>query len=165
MERFRSDGRMIVPLIGRDGIKSKSEEAGVRYVIGEAYCPNGCNLIDERYKINGFPGLRIKYMRPGTEGEFIISAIEGDFDKTILSGTLADGVKDELYCPHCGIEFKKLIQCHCSPDADMIVIGLTPALDFNNAITFCNVTGCDNGSFVKSGDVIRHVRLNESEAF
>jgi hypothetical protein len=93
------------------------------------------------------------------EGEFIISAIEGDFDKVILSGELKEGEKDELFCPHCGEMFKKLVNCNCQPDADMVVIGLTPELDFNDAITFCNVTGCNNGTFIKSGDAIRHVRL------
>jgi hypothetical protein len=122
-------------------------------------CPNGCNLIEPNYPINGFPGLRIKFTRPEVKGEFVISAIEGDFDKSILSGTLEEGVKDELYCPHCGVMFAKLVSCNCQPDADMVVIGLTPQLDFNNAITFCNVTGCHNGAFVKSGDVLRHIRL------
>ena len=43
----------------------------------------------------------------------------------------------------------------------MVVVGLTPTLDFNNAVTFCNVTGCHNAAFVKAGDVLRHVRLYE----
>jgi hypothetical protein len=58
--------------------------------------------------------------------------------------------------------FEKLVNCNCTPDAEMVVIGLTPKLDFNDAITFCNVTGCHNGTFVKSGDAIRHIRLNRS---
>ncbi len=58
--------------------------------------------------------------------------------------------------------FEKLVNCNCKSDADMIVIGLTPHLDFNNAITFCNVTGCANGTFIKSGDAIKHVRLGGS---
>ena len=93
------------------------------------------------------------------EGEFVLSAIEGDFDKIMISGELEEGVKDELYCPHCGVMFKILVNCSCQSDAEMVVIGLTPELDFNNAISFCNVTGCVNGSSVKSGDVIRHTRL------
>jgi hypothetical protein len=93
------------------------------------------------------------------EGEFILSAIEGDFDKMILSGELADGVKDELHCPHCDVMFKKLVNCNCKPDADMVVVGLTPKLDYNNAISFCNVTGCTIGTTIKSGDAIRHIRL------
>jgi hypothetical protein len=162
MKRFSNDGRLITPLSKRKRIKSKKEEDKVRYVIKEAYCPKGCNIIDENYKINGMPGLRIKFKRPGVEGEFIISAIEGDFDKVILNGHLKDGVKDELYCPHCGVIFEKLVNCKCKKDADMVIIGLTSQLDFNNAVTFCNVTGCNNGSFVSSGDIIRHIRLEGS---
>ena len=158
MEIFNKDGRMIVPLNRRKKEKKEDEEK-IRYVITEAYCPKGCNIIDQEHLINGYPGLRIKYKRPGIEGIFVISAIEGDFEKIILSGELEDGVKDELYCPYCKTMFEKLVNCSCSIGADMVTIGLTPILDFNNAITFCNVTGCKNGSFVKSGEVLRHIRL------
>lgn len=162
MKRFSKDGRLIIPLSKREIDKSKNDEDKIRYVVNEAYCPNGCNIIDKKYNINGFPGLRIKFKRPGEKGEFIISAIEGDFDKIILSGKLRNGVKDELYCPHCDIMFEKLVNCNCRSYADMVVIGLTPELDFNNAITFCNVTGCENGAFVRSGKIIRHIRLKNS---
>ena len=159
MERFSKDGKLIIPLGERKKGTKKTDEEKVRYVVTEAYCSNGCSIIDEEHKINGVPGLLIKFKRPGMEGEFVLSAIEGDFDKIMLSGELEDGVKDELYCPHCGVMFEKLVNCSCKPDADMVIIGLTPKLDFNNAVSFCNVTGCTNGTFIKSGDVIRHVRL------
>ncbi len=159
MDRFSKNGKLIIPLGQRKKGTRETDEEKVRYVVTEAYCPNGCNIIDSDHKINDVPGLRIKYKRPGMEGELVLSAIEGDFDKIILSGELEDGVKDELYCPHCGVMFKKLVNCSCKPDADMVVVGLTPKLDFNNAISFCNVTGCAIGTFIKSGDVIRHVRL------
>ena len=159
MERFNKKGRLIIPLSKRSSNKSKKKDNKVLYVIKEAYCPNGCSIIDENYKINGSPALRIRFKRPGNEGEFVISAIEGDFEKIVLSGELLEGVKDELYCPHCNVMFEKLVNCNCNSDADMVIIGLTPELDFNNAVTFCNVTGCENGSFVSSGDVIRHIRL------
>ncbi|MBU1864413.1 MAG: hypothetical protein KKH94_12200 [Candidatus Omnitrophica bacterium] len=159
---FNKDGRLNIPLSKREKNKSSASEDEVRYIVDQAYCPKGCTIIDTAHEINGSPGLKIKFKRPGMEGEFVISALEGDFDKIILSGTLADGVKDELYCPHCGVAFEKLINCNCKTDADMVVIGLTPTLDFNNAISFCNVTGCDNGTFVKSGHVLRHIRLKHS---
>lgn len=159
MQRFNEDGRLIVPIGEYENVKHKQSE--IRFVVTEAYCPNGCNLMDPEHKINGHPGIRIKFKREGNEGEFVISAIEGDFEKIILKGELINGVKDELYCPKCGVQLAKLVNCNCSPDADMVVIGLTPKLDFNNAITFCNVTGCENGSFVKSGKVLRHIRLME----
>jgi hypothetical protein len=159
MERFNKDGRVIIPLSERQEGTKPAREKRVRYAVTEAYCPNGCSIVDEEHPIHNMPGLRIKFKRSGMEGEFVLSAIEGDFDRIILSGKLEDGVKDELYCPHCGVMFKKLVNCNCSPDADMAVIGLTPKLDFNNAVSFCNVTGCASGTFITSGDVIRHTRL------
>ncbi len=156
MERFTKNGKFIIPQVQR---KKKTDEKMQRYVVTKAYCPNGCNIIDKEHKINGVPGLRVKFKRPGMEGELVLSAIQRDFDKIVLSGELKDGVKDELYCPHCGVMFKKLVNCSCQPDADMVVIGLTPKLDFNNAISFCNVTGCTNGTTIKTGDVIRHVQV------
>ena len=159
MERFGKNGKLIIPLIKRKkGIK-KTDEQDTRYAVTEAYCPNGCSIIDKEHKINGTAGLRCNYKRPGMEGELVLSAIQGDFDKIILSGKLEDGAKDELYCPHCGVMFRKLVSCSCKPDADMVVIGLTPKLDYNNAISFCNVTGCKNGTTIQSGDVIRHLKL------
>jgi len=159
MERFGKDGRLVIPLMKRKKDAKESDEEKVRYVVTEAYCPKGCSIIDNEHKINGVPGLRIKFKRPGMQGEFVLSAIEGDFTKIILSGELEEGVKDELYCPQCGAMFKKLVNCSCKPDADMVVIGLTPQLDFNNAVSFCNVTGCPNGTSIRSGDVITHMRL------
>ncbi|MBN1779692.1 hypothetical protein JW948_01075 [bacterium] len=157
MPQFDENGRLIIPISRRP--KKKVNEKKVKYVITEAYCPNGCNIMDAKYPINGYPGLHLKFRRPGMEGEFILSSIECDFSKIVLSGNLEDGVKDELYCPHCGIMFEKLVSCNCKPDADMVIIGLSPKLDFNHAITFCNVTGCTNGTFVNSGTVLRHMRL------
>ncbi len=159
MSKFDKDGRLIIPLTKRVKAASKKDEDKIRYVVTEAYCPKGCSIIDHDHKINGSSGLRIKFKRKDEEGEFVLSAIEGDFKKIILSGTLENGKKDDLFCPHCGTMIKKLINCGCTADSDMVVIGLTPKLDFNNAITFCNVTGCEKGTFVKSGDVIRHLRL------
>lgn len=152
----------MIPISERKTKTQPKDEEKVRYIINQAHCPMGCDILDQTIQINGFPGIRIKFRRPGVEGEFVISAIEGDFDKKILSGNLEEGVKDELYCPHCNAMFKKLVNCNCHPDADMVVIGLTPKLDYNDAITFCNVTGCVNGTFIKSGKALDHVRLNGS---
>lgn len=159
MKKFREDGRLLIPFAERKKTKKKNNEEKVRYVITEAYCPKGCNLIDKEHIINDYPGLKIKFKRKDSKGEFVISAIEGDFDKIMLSGKLKEGVKDELFCPHCNTKFEILVDCNCSIGAELVVIGLTPQLDLNNAITFCNVTGCKNGSFVRAGHALRHIRL------
>jgi len=127
MKRFSKDGRLIIPLLQRQEGTRPIREDKVRYAVTEAYCPNGCSIIDKEHIVHDIPGLRIKFKRPGMEGDFVISAIEGDFGKIILSGILRDGEKDDLYCPHCGVMFKKLVNCSCSPGADMVMIGLTPS--------------------------------------
>ncbi len=161
MDRFNNDGRLIIPITERKKAAPEKEKK-IRYVVNEAYCPKGCNILDTTNPINGYSSLRIKFKRAGMEGVLLISTVEGVFDKIIESGSLEDeSVKDELFCPHCDTPFEKLVNCNCQPNADMVVIGLTPELDFNNAITFCNVTGCNNESFVQSGHAIRHVRLND----
>jgi len=158
-EIFGKDGRLIIPLGDREVRLRDTSENKVRYTISEAYCPNGCNIMDKENEINGFPGLRIKYRRKEKEGEFVVSAIEGDFTKKVLSGNLKKGKRYQLYCPHCAAKFEILVNCYCKPKAEMVVIGLTPKLNFNDAITFCNVVGCPNGAFIHSGEAIRHARL------
>jgi hypothetical protein len=157
MERFSGDGRLIIPLSVRKGRKSGGNDEKARYVLEEAYCPKGCNIVDPDHEVDGFPGLRIKFRRPGMEGEFILSAVEGSLGRIILSGQLEDGVKDDLYCPHCGVMFEVVVNCTCKPDADVVAVGLTPSLDFNNSVCFCNVTGCGKGTSTRTGDVIRRL--------
>jgi hypothetical protein len=159
MTRFSNDGKLIIPINERLTKSNQRDEESILYIVDKAYCPKGCCIIENNLLISGFPGLRIGFKRPGVQGEFVISAIEEDFNKEILSGHLEEGVRDELFCPHCGEPFAKLVNCYCKNEGEMVVVGLTPQLDYNNAVTFCNVTGCSNGSFIKSGEVLRHDRL------
>ena len=155
--RFDNKGLLIIPVGEFKKSKPIDKE---RFVLTEVYCLNGHNLIDNNHMINGYPGIRLKFKRSGNEGKFVISAIENDFEKIILSGKLEKNKKDDLFCPVCKIKLPVLTNCNCQQDAELVVLGLTPELDYNNAVTFCNVTGCNNGSFIKSGEAIRHSRLH-----
>ena len=159
MERFSRDGRLIIPVSQRGKAESKGKEDKVRHVVEKAYCPNGCNIVDPDHEIDGVPGLRIKFRRPGMEGEFILSAVEGSLGRIILSGQLEEGKKDDLYCPYCDAMFQKVVNCACKPGADVVAVGLTPNLDFNNSVCFCNVTGCSEGTSTRTHDVIRRLRV------
>ncbi len=156
-KRFDREGRLIVPIAEHEKDASTHEK---RFVVTEAYCQNGHSLMDKEHVIDGYPGIRLKFERPGHKGEFVLSAVEGSIEKIMVSGTLEDHVKDDLFCPHCGVKLQVLTDCGCRDEGEMVVLGLSPKLDFNNAIAFCNVTGCNRGVFVKSGEVIRRVRLN-----
>jgi hypothetical protein len=159
MSIFTSDGKLMIPINKRKKRRKNQSDDSVRYVVNKAYCPKGCNIVDKHHPINGVPGIRIAFESSKGAGEFVVSAIEGDFEKKILSGILTPGEKYDLMCPHCRTKFKKLVNCNCSPDAEMVVVGLTSKLNYNNAITFCNVIGCPNGAFIKSGEAIMHMRL------
>ena len=155
-ERFDSKGRLIMPVAEFKKGKATGKE---RFLITEVYCINGHNLIDKKHLINGYPGVRLKFKRSRSRGEFVISAIENDFDKTVVKGKLEKNKQYDLFCPFCNVKLPVLTNCNCQDGAELIVLGLTPQLDFNNAITFCNVVGCDNGAFIKSGEALRHSRL------
>jgi len=154
---FDNKGRLIMPVTEFKKGKVKDKE---RFVFTEVYCVNGHNLIDKSHEINGYPGVRLKFKRKGVKGEFVISAIEDDFDKIILSGKLEKNKQYDLFCPFCNVKLPVLTNCNCQNGAELVVLGLTPELDFNNAITFCNIAGCNNGAFIKSGEAIRHSRLH-----
>jgi len=156
-ERFDNKGMLIMPVTEFKKGKSTDKQ---RFVLLEVFCVNGHNLMDKNHEINGYPGIRLKFKGPGKKGEFVISAIEDDFDKIYLSGKLENKKKYDLFCPVCNIKLPVLTNCNCQDDAELVVLGLTPELDFNNAVTFCNVTGCHNGSFIKSGEALTHSRLH-----
>ena len=49
MERFNKDGRWMIPLAERK--KTEYPEEEIRFIIKEAYCPEGCNIIDNEVLI------------------------------------------------------------------------------------------------------------------
>ena len=69
MVRFRKDSRLIIPLTERQEGTKPARDKMVRYAVTEAYCPNGCSIIDKEHPMHNMPGLRIKFKRPGMEGE------------------------------------------------------------------------------------------------
>jgi hypothetical protein len=155
-QRFDENGRMYIPLSWHKKDNPIDDE---RFVVTEAYCPNGHSLIDPLHEINGFPGIQLAYRDSERNGLFVVSAIEGDFTKVLLSGFLQSGRKLELLCPFCGTGLPVLMACECGEGGELVALGLTPKFDFNNAVAFCNVVGCESGTFLKSGEIIKHVRL------
>jgi len=63
MKRFSKDGKLIIPLMQRKKGTKETDEEKVRYVVTEAYCPDGGSIIDEEHKIHGAGGLRMKFKR------------------------------------------------------------------------------------------------------
>jgi hypothetical protein len=155
MNKFEEKGIKVVPV---SNIHKAVKSDKVIWRVDHVYCTNGHSLMDKEHPIHGYPGIRLAYKHPNGEGEIVISALAGDLAKITLSGELEPGVSHELSCPQCHVPLPILMPCGCKRNGSLVVIGLTPKLNFNNAITLCDVAGCTNASLVSCGEIIRHKR-------
>ena len=156
MDRFEEKDRVVVPV---SKFRKIVESDKTVWMVDHAFCPNGHSLMDNEHPIHGYPGIRLAFKLPDSEGEVVISALAGDLTKTTISGELEPGVRHDLSCPHCHVSLPVLMSCGCKRKGQLVVIGLTPKLNFNDAITLCDVAGCTNAAVVSSGEIIRHMRV------
>jgi hypothetical protein len=155
--RFDDRGRLIIPEPTGPGRELRE---GEELTVREAYCSQGHNVVDERYTVGGRPGIKVAFRDPrGAEGLVVLSPVLGRLDKLVLKGRLIGGEKLELRCPECGQLLPVLTSCTCTSGGIINVLFLRPDCDINNSIGICNVVGCPNSSFVRSGEVIRSARL------
>ena len=155
MGRFDDKNKVVKPVTEFHNV---GESDNIIWMVDQAYCTNGHSLIDKENPIHGYAGIRLVFKNPNSEGEIVISPLAGDLTKETLSGELEPGVRHELFCPHCNVALPVLMSCGCKRKGQLVVIGLTPQLNFNNAITLCDVAGCTNAAVVSAGEVIRHMR-------
>ena len=155
MTMLKDKGMRIVP-VSEMGKVIKSDKT--IWAVERVYCTNGHLLMDKEHPIHGYPGIRLSFQNPHGEGEIVISALAGDLTKITLDGELEPGASHELSCPKCRAVLPVLMPCGCKRKGSLVVMGLTPKLNFNNAITLCDVAGCTNASLVSCGEIIRHKR-------
>jgi len=156
MNRFDKQGIQVKPV---SEIHKAAKSDQTVWGVDKAFCTNGHSLIDKEHPIHGYPGIRLAFKLPGNEGVIVISALAGDLTKITLSGELEPGVRHDLSCPHCHVPLPVLMACECKRKGRLVVIGLTPQLNFNDIITLCDVAGCTNASVVACGEIIRHKRV------
>jgi hypothetical protein len=155
MNKFEEKGIQVKPV---SEIHKAVKTDKTIWMVDQVYCTNGHSLIDKEHLIHGYPGIRLSFKSPHGEGEVVISALAGDLSKMTISGELEPGKRHDLSCPHCHVPLPVLMPCGCKRDGRLVVIGLTPQLNFNNAITLCDVAGCTNAALVSCGEIIRHKR-------
>lgn len=160
-KRFNNNGCWIYPNDPTPKT-TKSEPTKQRHIVEAAFCPNGCNLLTADYQFQGVNGIHLKFKGENREGEFVISAVEGDNDELMLFGQRVLGERDDFYCPHCDAALEKLINCHCDEQASMVFIGATPTPDFTKGVTLCNVRGCCDG-IVAANKEVRDLQLSSPD--
>lgn len=155
--RFDHRGRLIIP---EPTGPTRELRAGEELVVDQAYCAQAHNVVDEQYTVGGRPGIKVAFRDPrGDEGVVVLSPVLGRLDKLVLKGRLIAGEKLALLCPECGELLPVLTSCTCGSRGIINVLFMRPDGDINNSIGVCNVVGCPNSSFVRSGEVIRAARL------
>jgi len=176
-KRFGDDGKLIIPEpIKREKDKQEDSEFKIPeivketrtfYIIKQAFCPNGHNLINKKYIISGYPGIRLRYRRKDkSKTEIAISAVLGDSQKIILHGNLTFGELVEIHCPICDVKLPILTHykprkgepgCNENETIDIIALYLTPELDYSKAISFCNKVGVVHSSIKYAHEIIKDI--------
>ncbi len=128
--------------------------------VTRVFCPEGHNLLDICYSINGLAGIKLKFRcRDGAEGLVVLSPSLGCFDRLVLAGELVDGEKVDLICPHCDIPLPKKGLCGCRDSTgiesgDLCLLYLSRDMSVDEAIAICNVVGCHNSSLRHAGEYL-----------
>lgn len=116
---------------------------GVMVIITQAFCPNGHNLVRrEDVVFDGYPGVSLFVEAGGWSGEVILSPIHGDHSKVGMNREIEEGVRGNIKCPECKVEFPKIADCNCGGDGDLIGIYLSPAPREGDMVGVCNILGC-----------------------
>lgn len=176
-KRFDDKGKLIIPeVVKRKKDKQKESEFDIPeiiketrtfYIIKQAFCPNGHNLVDKKHIISGYPSIRLRYKRKdNTKTEIAISAVLGDPQKIILHGNLIFGELVGIHCPICDVKLP--ILTHYKPGKgepgfnkneiiDIVALYLTPELDYSKAISFCNKVGVVHSSIKYAHEIISDI--------
>ena len=70
--------------------------------VQHAYCPKGCNLINEDVKINGLNSIMVDLKYKDQKGKIYLDPEYGSFDHK-SEVDVPDGEVVEFFCPHCGV--------------------------------------------------------------
>ena len=112
-----------------------------KYVITEAYCHNGHDLIDKKVKISGSPSIKLLAISADKKEEINICAVEGDQSK---KG--GEGFKNKelvaLSCPVCEEELDNIAPCDCIRGSKFVAIYLNKKRSFSSCVGICSSWGC-----------------------
>jgi hypothetical protein len=153
-DRFTDTGMLKIPTVVEEVPDLPERAADI--TVHAAFCSCGASLLDKDHRYNGLPGIRMDFRRPnGETGSFVTCPKINDVCKEVLSGSVVNGEKLDLFCPECGASFPVLAPCDRCDGGDMVVIYRSQEYDINNSYSFCNIAGCPNGMLIESDRVIR----------
>lgn len=129
-------------------------------LVEHCYCPNGHDLINARYKLNGNAGIWIAVTRGADQrGEVILSPIYGERSRFEIDLDLMPGEVFSIMCPVCNAEIPTFDRCTCDR-GDLHTIFLDQTYSSDNAIIICDVVNCFNSYIISDGAILNHVSFS-----
>lgn len=112
-----------------------------KFVVTEAYCHNGHELIDPKEKISKYPSIKLLGVSGSNREEIHISAVESD--QTKKGGAIfKDGEVLTLCCPVCEEELDNIAPCDCVKGSKFFAIYLNKKRSFSSCVGICSAWGC-----------------------
>jgi hypothetical protein len=112
-----------------------------KYLVTEAYCHNGHNLVDTKTKISGYPSIKLLAISGDKKEEIHISAVEGDQSKK-GGEVFKDKELLSLSCPVCEEELDNIAPCDCIKGSKFVAIYLNKKRSFSSCVGICNSWTC-----------------------
>ena len=152
MKIYDHKGMMIVP----DPVKWVK---GPRLlVVKSCSCKNGHQLVSERVKFNGYPGILVKAQSDRDNGYLGLSPFYGDKSRVTIDMDIKQGALYRLLCPKCDDPLSSFGQCKCG--GNIVAMFTDKPGDFGNCIGICDRADCPE-AFIKSNDELLHESAQE----
>ena len=159
--KFNEQGFMVIPDTKQMQLKKELAEvlSDKIVVVRQAFCPNGHNVVQNRYKFSGFAGIHLKAEINGNKGDLILSPIFGDHSHITIDIDINLGDQPKMTCPICGVELPILKKCENCESGNMLVLSMREKFDITDGIAFCDVAGCPSAYILDAEKLINEEYL------
>lgn len=131
--------------------KTPVEEIPQQQVVEQCFCPNGHNILSEKHRYSGHPGILLKLKAAGREGLLSLSPIIGDPARTFHDFKQVSGEIVDICCPICEQPFPIYNQCGCN--AHLIALFTSLKSDYSDCIGICQRIGCLNAEIISGREL------------
>ena len=112
-----------------------------KFVVTEAYCHNGHELMDPTVKISGYPSIKLLAISDDKKEYINISAVENDHGKKGGKGFKEKELLT-LACPVCEEELDNIAPCDCVRGSKFVAVYLNKKRSFSSCVGVCSSWGC-----------------------
>lgn len=128
-----------------------AENSAALILVEQCLCSNGHNLISDKARFSGYPGITLKLRNDRQEGLLSLSPIIGDKERSFFDCEWLEGEIVQICCPTCSDPLPVYNECFCG--ADVVAMFTTNKSDFANCIGICQRIGCTHSEIISNYDL------------